>query len=187
MGPIFHMWDKPWSGARQIRWVFLAVMILLGSLLGGVAWWLLGQDRQLAAQRLGERRDAAADLAVAALERRISGIEQELTRVLADRGANPVAPAGGAVVVQLLTASIRCWPDDGLIYYPIVPETPGASDAIFAAADALEFQKRDLTGALAALREQATSTDPAIRAPALVRVARLYRKAGRFADSLKTS
>jgi Family of unknown function (DUF6152) len=64
------MWDNWWVGSRQIRFVFLGVMTLLASVLGCVAWWLIEQDRQLAAQRLGERRDAAADLAVAALETR---------------------------------------------------------------------------------------------------------------------
>ena len=35
---------------RQLRLVFLAVMILLATTLGCVAWWLLKQDRQLATQ-----------------------------------------------------------------------------------------------------------------------------------------
>lgn len=181
------MWDKGWFGPRQIRLVFPAVMILLASMLGSVAWLLLEQDLQLAAQRLGERRDAAADLAVAALEKRLSGIEQELTRMLADRGARPAIPASGTVFVQFLPDSIRSWPDDGLVYYPIAQEATEVSDARFAAADALEFQKRDYAGAIAALREPALSNDPRIRAAALTRIARNYRKAGRPRDSLKAS
>jgi signal transduction histidine kinase len=186
MGPVSDMWNKQ-SGPRQIRFVFLAVMVLLASLLGGVAWWLLQQDRQLATQRLGERRDAGADLAIAALEKRVSGIEQELTRMLADHEAKPAGPAGGAVFVQILPNGVRSWPDDALIYYPVVAEAPEPSEAVFAAADALEFQQRDYSGAIAALREQALSNDPRIRALAFARIARNYRKTGRVGDSLKAS
>src|SRR5262245_13045674 len=124
-------------GPRQIRLVFLAVMILLGSMLGCVAWLLIVQNRPLADERLGLWGDAAADLAVATLEKRISGIEQEIGRVLANKNAEPAAPAGGAAFVQFRPGSIRSWPDDALIYYPVLPESTEASDFPFAAADTL--------------------------------------------------
>src|SRR6202008_1288444 len=82
-------------GPRQLRLVFLAVMILLATTLGCVAWWLLEQDQQLSAQRLGVRQDSAADLAVAAIEERLSGIEQDLGRLLADERARIAAPGKG--------------------------------------------------------------------------------------------
>src|SRR6185295_11377698 len=112
------------------KWVFPAVMILLAATLGCVAWWLLQQDQQLATQRIGERQDAAADLAVAALEKRFSGVEQELSRMIAEKGAKTVAPSTGAVLVQITPGLIRSWPDNGLVYYPIVLETPEAPDTL---------------------------------------------------------
>src|SRR5262245_41847978 len=156
------MWDRWRLGPRQIRLVFLAVMILLASMLGCVAWLLLEQDRQLAAQRLGERRDAAADLAVASLEKRISSIEQEIGRILTDKNAKLAFPSGGAAFVQLQPGSIRSWPDNALIYYPILPESPEAPDFPFAAADTLEFQAHDYAGAVAALHELALLNDTRI-------------------------
>ena len=169
------------------KWVFPAVMILLAATLGCVAWWLLQQDQQLATQRIGERQDAAADLAVAALEKRFSGVEQELSRMIAEKGAKTVAPSTGAVLVQITPGLIRSWPDNGLVYYPIVLETPEAPDTLFEAADDLEFQKRDYAGAIAALGELTSSRDPKIRAAALARKARNYRKAGRALESLKAN
>ena len=181
------MWDKWGRGPRQLRLVFLAVMILLASTLGCVAWWLLEQDQQLSTQRLGQRQDAAADLAVVALEKRLSGIEQELDRLLAEGGAKTVTPATNTIFVQFQPRSIRSWPDNGLVYSPLVGEIREASDALFAVADELEFQKRNYSGALATLREPAASSDPKIRAAALARIARNYRKSGKPRESLKAS
>jgi hypothetical protein len=75
-------------GPRRIRVVFFGVMLLLAATLGWLGWRLLAQDQQLAAQRLTERRDAAAALVVAAFEKRLLEIEQELDRLQA--GLAPV-------------------------------------------------------------------------------------------------
>ena len=68
---------------RQLRFVFVGTMLLLSCTLGWLGWRLLQQDQQLATQRLAERRETAADLAVAALEKRLSGVEQDLGSILA--------------------------------------------------------------------------------------------------------
>lgn len=174
-------------GPRQLRLVFLAVMILLATTLGCVAWWLLKQDQQLSAQRLGERQGSAADLAVAALENRLSNIEQDLTRMLAAGETKIAPPANGAVFVKLQRNSVRSWPDNGLVYHPMVRETPAPSDPLFAEADEAEFQKQDYSRAIASLRRLADSKDPAVRAAAFARIARNHRKAGNVKESLKAS
>jgi Flp pilus assembly protein CpaB len=57
-------------GPGQLRIIFLATMLLLAGTLGWLGWRLLQQDQQLSAQRTAERREADADLVVAALELR---------------------------------------------------------------------------------------------------------------------
>lgn len=63
---------EPLRGPRQLRLVFMATMAVLSVTLGWLGWKLLQQDEQLESQRRTERREAAADLAVAGLEKRIS-------------------------------------------------------------------------------------------------------------------
>ena len=67
---------------RRLGLIFLAVMLGLAATLGWLGWRLLAQDQQLAAQRLAEQRETAADLVVAALERRLSAVEHDLDRAL---------------------------------------------------------------------------------------------------------
>ena len=74
----------------MIRWVFLAVMLLLAATLGWLGWRFLQQDQQLADQRLAEQRESAAEIAVASLERRLVAIDQDLS-------AAQHAPVDGAM------------------------------------------------------------------------------------------
>jgi len=171
---------------RQIRVVFLGVMLLLAATLGWLGWRLLQQDQQLLGQRLAERREIAADLTVAGLEKRLSSVEHDLSQVLV-AGEAPKMPAeADAVLVKFLPTGIRVWPQHRLVYYPELPEAPEAPATLFLATDELEFKKTDYSGAIAALREPANSTDPKVRAAALVRIARNCLKNGQVQESLKT-
>lgn len=162
-------------------------MLLLVATLGWLAWRLLAQDRQLFVQRLADQRETAADLAVSALEKRLSGVEQDLDRTLiASDTPSKLALPGGAILVQFQPGSVRVRPENGLLYHPDLGEAPEAPAALFATADDLEFKKRDYSGAIAALRALATSSDPETQAAALVRVARNYLKSGQSQESLKT-
>ena len=123
--------------ARKLQVVFLAVMLLLAATLGWLAWRLLAQDRQLSAQRLADQRETAADLAVAALEKRLAGVEQDLDT------PKKLALSGGAIVVTFQAGSVRAWPENGLLYHPELRAAPEAPAALFATADELEFKKHD--------------------------------------------
>src|SRR5438876_4630757 len=134
---------------RQLRFVFVGTMLLLSCTLGWLGWGLLQQDQQLATQRLAERRETAADLAVAALEKRLSGVEQDLGHILAaGEPLKTFAPVDGAVLVRFLPAAVRVWPQGRLVYYPDLPEPAAAPANLFAAADELEFKSHDYAGAI---------------------------------------
>jgi hypothetical protein len=160
---------------RQLRFVFLAVMILLASVLGFLGWSLYRQDRLLSAKRLDDQRETAAGLIVPALEKRISRIEENLARTL-ETGVwdESSLPTQGAVFVEFQSGSIRVWPENALLYYPELPETVDSSGALFVTADKLEA-KRDRDGAIAASQIYASSADKDIRAAALIRIARNQR------------
>ena len=83
---------RDWLRApRRLRLVFLSVMLLLAVAFAGLALRLLNQDQQLTLQRLAEQRDTAADLVVAALEKRLVRIEQDLGHIftMSDTAPNP--------------------------------------------------------------------------------------------------
>src|SRR5262249_4759015 len=160
----------------QLRVVFLAVMVLLASTFGCVAWWLLKQDQLLATQRVVERQDSAAELAVGAIKNQLSRIDQKLSRIVADGGSHTAESSDDAVFVRIEGSSIRVWPDTGLVYYLIVRQSAEVPDAIFAAVDGLEFQNRDYAGAISALKELAVAQDSKIRAAALALVGSNQRK-----------
>ena len=167
---------------RQLRFVFLATMLLLAGTLGWLGWRLLQQDQQLAAQREAERRETAADLAVAALERRVASVDQDVAHLLAV-GEPPKAAGDGALFFEFANGEIRTWPQGRLLYLPDLPASPEPAASIFTSAENLEFQKRDYLGAIAVLRPLTASADPAVRAAALARIARNYRNAARFRES----
>jgi signal transduction histidine kinase len=157
-------------------------MFLLAGTLGWLGWRLLQQDQQLAAQRMAERRETDADLTVAALERRLAAVDQDVARVLGT-GEPPQPPGNGAVFLEFGHGTIRIWPQGRLLYLPDLPSSPEPSSTVFATADQLEFQKQNFLGAIALLRQPAASSESGIRAAALARIARNYRNAAQFRES----
>src|SRR5690349_4828024 len=146
------------------RWLCLFLLIALApsSLLLWFGWRSLQQDRALAIQQVQERRDQAADLIV-------SGLEQSLAR----DEQSPRVDAEGAVRVVFTPGSVAAFPPDRLLYYPVASAGPEAPARVFESVEQLEFRRADYTAAVAALRALAQSPDPAIRAGALIRLARV--------------
>jgi hypothetical protein len=79
---------------------------------------------------------------------------------------------------------VRADPPSALAYSPVIPRMKEPPTAPFGELEAAEFKAQDLPKALEVSRSLAGSTDPAVRAGALLRQARILRKMGRPADAL---
>jgi hypothetical protein len=94
-----------------------------------------------------------------------------------------VLPDDSAVTADTASDMV-VFPEHRLAYYPVTHSGREAPASLFAAADKLELQESDYGRALAALRAQVQSKEPAVRAAALMRVARIYRKQNLRAEAL---
>src|SRR5262249_7724726 len=125
-----------------------------------------------------DRLDRAADLAITALQRAISSSEQRL-----DQG-NTEWP-DGAVVLTFHEHNVEAQPKGRLAYLPVTPTLREPPPSAFSEGEALQFREHDRPAAIQKFRELARASDPAIRAGALVRLARNLKNTGRTPEALK--
>ena len=178
------------ESARRLRSWFRApygllagfLVLTLGPSLGLVwlGWRLLDQDRALQNQRIAERRERAADEVVAALQRALQASERDLAELRAP------APGDDALMVEVKGAAARARPDGVLLFAPPASMPQDVSSNIYRDAETSEFQRHDHGRAIMALQPLARSPDAAIRAGALLRIARNQRKAGQLDAALRT-
>jgi len=172
--------------------MFFAITFVLVTALAWMGWQLLRQDRALAGQRLEEKRENAADLSVAALQKQFSQLDGRLMRL-----STAAAPqlhgqaseyAAGLPEDSLLlifrSNDLECFPAQRLLFYPNLPSPPAADPHLFTAAEALEFQKQDYSKAVGILRPLTRHADPAVRAEAQARLGRNLWKSGQAAEAL---
>ena len=170
--------------------LFLGIMGIFAVGVGWLGRTFLEQDRELDEQRILERLDGTADIVVAELRTGLTRLDQQLETLKslppadvpeAAKRAGDELPAG-AVIVRADRSGVTAYPGGRLLYYPTLPDRPGPPPATFAAGERLEFGGQ--YGAAAAAYGQLTaSDDDAIRAGALLRLARVYRKAGQTGDA----
>ena len=151
--------------------------------LGGLLWLglrLLEQDRVLETKLREEQFGRALERAVAATEQRLSGVLHRLDcRDLARAGA-----PGEAAGIEFDGAGMRACGGEKLLWIPEPSRLPEAAPQIFAEAERAEFQESNLVAAERQYSTLSQSRDEAVRAGALVRLARVLRKSGRLADTL---
>jgi signal transduction histidine kinase len=161
--------------------LFVAVAAVSVTALVWMGGRLLTQERALEAQRLQERRDAAADRAVAALGQLLLADE----RRLASPSVINLVAGDDLLVVVASPAALRVLPANAVPFYPVAPTARDAPTDLFSSAERLEFVERDHAGAIARLRPLALSGNPGVRAGAEIRLARNLRKAGRPDEALE--
>ncbi|MEK7407504.1 MAG: histidine kinase dimerization/phospho-acceptor domain-containing protein, partial [Acidobacteriota bacterium] len=172
-------------GSRFIspsRWkiTFWTAFLSLGCVLAFLLWRLAQQDLELAAQRLATQREAAADLAVAAVEKKLAQVEHSL---LGLPSADP--PPSEALYLLIRGAELRLWPEGRLLYRPDVAPALEPESPILAEADSAEFRENNSARAVALLQPLAAAPDARLRAAALVRLARNHRKSGNLQQALR--
>jgi signal transduction histidine kinase len=178
---------------RYLLTLFLAIMLVLAASLSWLSWRLLKQDRALESQRIQERLDNAADLIAASLLHKFSESRDQFTTLLALSDSDLAARAsefsgqgaGTALIVVFRPQAVDAYPPVGLPYYPFLPTAKEPSANVFEAGEVAEFQQRDYAKAITVFRELSHSKDPAIRAGALLRLARNLRKAQKSRAALE--
>jgi signal transduction histidine kinase len=144
------------------------------------------QDRNLELQRSRERLEQIADLAMAQLARNLGDWDLGL------RELNSLPPSSSlaakfpvrATLIVVTRDSVRTYPEIPLLFVPNAPRAPLLNPAQFDTVDQLEFREQQYDRAVAALTP--LMNQPATRAEALLRIARIHRKANQLEAALGT-
>lgn len=171
--------------SRNTAILFLGVAAVSVAVLVWMGVRLVQQDRALEATQLQERREAAADRLTASLEQVLSAEEGQL----ADLPNVDFRPSADDVVLILAgspgSPEVRVWPDNALLYYPVISPGRDAPSSLFAEAEKSEFLDHDYSRALSVLLPFSKAADPAVRIDAQLRLARNFRKSGNLESALK--
>ena len=173
--------QKFWGRITQkTTFLFLAAAVVSVFVLIWMGLRLMKQDRVLEMQQIEDKREAAADRFVAAMEQVLLNEERKL--------ANPrtinLSSEEDFVRIFMNSEGIRVQPEKTLLFYPIVPSGNEAPSQIFTDAERAEFQNNDYSRAITLLSPLSNSRDPYTAAAAKLRLARNLRKAGRLDDAL---
>jgi signal transduction histidine kinase len=159
-----------YTSRRAIPVLLVAATLVPIAALGWLAVRILQQERDIEAQRAREGlRYSAAQLALA-VNARLAAAEEQLAQ-------------GHGILFGPDGLETRA--DSAVLYQPSPPHSVALPDITFASAEALEFQRRDLTAAAREYARLAESRDPAVRAAALVRLGAVLRKQQDSAGALR--
>jgi len=164
-------WLQP---SHRLLVMFAGVIVVPAIALAWLAWRTLEQDRILEHHRAQERLQRSADLLAATLQERLRALPEQLPGLFASAQAVPA----DSLLISFRGGAIETLPPRRLLYLPAAPAAPRLPSGIFSEAEKLEFQKQDYTAAAHVYREKAGSRDAAVRAAALVGLARNLRKSG---------
>ena len=178
---------------RYVLVVFTAATLVFAAALAWLGWRQLQLDRALLAQTVQERLDGAADLVAATLLQQLSETDAQLARLaalsraeLADTASQTGSSlADGGLLAVLGPQRVDAYPQNRLPYYPFVPAPADPPNDIFTSGEVFEYEHQDYEAALTAFRAVASvEEDPGVQAGALLRIARVHRKANRPDDAL---
>jgi signal transduction histidine kinase len=182
------MWVKRIYRWLRHPWALFGVtaIVLLGTL-AWFAWHTLQQDQALVDQRIQEWLDSTADLAAAALREKLSDVERQLagfagssdSRLAESLDRDGSAMGNDALVCVVGPGRLEAYPRASLRYYPVLPASAEVKTDVFALGEYEEFRREDYSNAAAAYEKLASSADGPTRAAALVRLARVLRKANK--------
>ena len=161
--------------------LFLAIVVCLAIWQVWLTWRMMEQDRNLAAQHSRERLEQIADLSVAQLAGTLG--EWDLSLRELDALPPPAAlkaklPLNGTLVLlaHQSAGAVTAYPAKSPLFVPELPSA-GPLPKGFETAEKLEFREQNYDRAIEALRPLAD--EPATRAEALLRIARMERRLNR--------
>jgi signal transduction histidine kinase len=166
---------------RHLLALFIAIVVLPAAALAWLAWRTFEQDRALERQRLHDRLEAAATSVASGLETGLDKLSRQLPALAA---ASSVLLPDDSVLLVVRDEGVGERPPRRLLFFPRVPAGRRPQDARLAAAETQEFRNQNPTAAADAFRAVARSADQAVRAAALLGLARCLRKTGRDQEAL---
>jgi signal transduction histidine kinase len=170
-------WLKPPKSLLLILFLLTLVSV---SALGWFGFKLLEQDRMVQAQQRQERLEQAADRIAATLRGTLAETGERLSAWLA---APPAAGPKDGILIIGEGGAMTAYPAGSLLFYPMVGNEPEAPASQFTAGESLEFLQAQPASAAEIYRRLAESGDPAARAGAQLRLARVLGKMGRREES----
>src|SRR6516225_1230253 len=163
---------REWLKPPRTLLLFLFLLTLVSvSALSWFGWTVLNQERMVEAQRLQQRVEQSADRIAATLRGTLAETGERL-------GAAAITPPDDSLLLFLENDRLSAMPANRLLYHPIASPGLEGPPAAFAEGEAAEFLQPELEPALELYQRLADSPNPAIRAGALLREARVLRKMG---------
>jgi signal transduction histidine kinase len=167
-------WLKPPKSLLLILFLFTLVSV---TALAWSGWKLIEQDRMVQTQQRQELLEQKADGIVATLRGSLAETGDRLSNWLTSPPPSGTPKDGVLLIAR--DSSITAYPEGRLLYYPTHSADPEAPAETFAEGESLEFQDGQLLRAAASYKALAESRDAAVRAGALLRLARVLRKLNR--------
>jgi signal transduction histidine kinase len=162
-------WLRP---PRHLLAAFFGVALVSAGTLAWLAVQVVRQDAALETQRQRERLEQAADRTAAFMQQSLSALDPHLGGALPSTDQLP--PHVSFVAIE--ARDVQLIPDKSLPYVPGRASAVAEQRELFAEGERREFAARDLSGARAEYQRLAGTSHAAIRAGALVRLARIARK-----------
>jgi signal transduction histidine kinase len=162
--------------------ITIALMAAPAVALVWLGWRLVQQDRMLEREQRRERSERAAEAFAASLGKAMA---PDNSRVAAAWSATPPdVPQGAALITMRRGGAIQSRPASLILFQPFPSELPAPPELPFQEAEALEFTKRDVPGALRQYRRLAAGANPGVMVGAQIRLARLLRSTGQSQEAL---
>lgn len=176
-------WLRP---PRYILPVLFAFTVVSLCALAWFGWNWINQERMVDAQRAREKLEQSADRVAAAMRGALAETGDHLSA-----WAMAPPPSGkpeDGILLVADGAGLTVWPPARLLYYPSPSNDPEAPASLFSDGEALEFQSERNSATLAQVadwyRRLVSANDPATRAGALMRLARVLRKMDRTSEAI---
>lgn len=169
-------WLKP---PRSLLLILFLVTLVSVSALAWFGWRVLYQEEAVDAQRAQDRLERDAGRIVTAAGSALSATGDRVGAWLVSPPTDGKPEDGLLLLIN--GNDLSALPASRLLYRPVDSLEPDSG--AFAAGEMLEFQQADSAKAIEWYRHLAESKSPAIRAGALLRLARVLRKSGNLTEA----